>query len=55
MKSWLSRILIGVVLIGTMSFLTGCKTTENEDLSQRPWNAPMNWEHGLPSSMMERR
>jgi hypothetical protein len=55
MKLLLSRILAGVALIGMMGFLTGCKTTEEEDLSQRPWNAPMTWEHGLPSSMMERR
>jgi hypothetical protein len=44
-----------LLLIGlSMSFgLTGCAT--NDELSPRPWNAPKNWENGLPSQMMEGR
>jgi hypothetical protein len=24
-------------------------------MAERPWNAPKNWEHGLPPSIMEGR
>ena len=33
----------------------GCATTESENASARPWNAPKGWEHGLPSSLYEGR
>jgi hypothetical protein len=33
----------------------GCASTSDEELSQRPWNAPKSWETGLPSGMLEGR
>lgn len=30
---------------------TGCATSEPENISERPWNAPKSWEHGLPTGM----
>ena len=33
----------------------GCATTESENASARPWNAPKGWEHGLPSGLYEGR
>jgi hypothetical protein len=35
-------------------FTTGCAHTEPENMSERPWNAPKSWEHGLPTGMMPR-
>ena len=48
---WILRwSLLAVVLVG----MTGCKTTD-DDMVERPWNAPKNWENGLPAGMMEGR
>jgi hypothetical protein len=33
----------------------GCASTDSDNAAARPWNAPQNWEHGLPPSMMEGR
>lgn len=36
--------------------LSGCASTDDAaNLSERPWNAPRSWEHGLPSGMFEGR
>lgn len=35
--------------------LAGCASTEPDNLSQRPWNAPKSWETGLPTSILEGR
>jgi len=46
-------LLMMVVLSG---FAAGCATTRDPDnLSERPWNAPKNWENGLPTGMLEGR
>jgi hypothetical protein len=42
-------ILLAVVLC---SLAAGCATTEPENVSERPWNAPKSWENGLPGGMM---
>lgn len=52
----LSRLLVGLALGAVAAALSGCKTTEDDMSSnERPWNAPKNWESGLPSSMFEGR
>jgi hypothetical protein len=34
----------------------GCASgRSDENLSERPWNSPKDWENGLPSGMMEGR
>jgi hypothetical protein len=45
-----SLLFLAVIAIGS-----GCSTTESENTAQRPWNAPKDWEYGLPPSMMEGR
>jgi len=47
---WLAACLAGLTLL-----LCGCATTETENLSERPWNAPKQWEHGLPPGLFEGR
>jgi hypothetical protein len=49
------RILFGLLLVVIAGFVTGCATTDPENVSERPWNAPKTWEHGLPTSIMEGR
>ena len=47
---WLLLVL-SLAVVG----LSGCATTESENVSERPWNTPKSWENGLPSSMTEGR
>jgi len=35
--------------------LSGCATSDPDNLSQRPWNSPKSWETGLPTSILEGR
>jgi hypothetical protein len=51
------RRFLALVCLGLTAWgFAGCKTTDDaENLSERPWNAPKSWEHGLPSEMMEGR
>ena len=44
---WAFLLLLVVAALG----LNGCASTESENLSERPWNAPQGWETGLPSGM----
>ena len=46
-------LMLGVIAAGALS--SGCKTTESENLSERPWNAPRGWENGLPTGINEGR
>lgn len=49
---WWSAGLAVVLLF----LLSGCASTDDAaNLSERPWNAPRSWEHGLPSGMFEGR
>ncbi len=45
------RCLLLLLAVSASLGLTGCAT--NDELSSRPWNAPKDWENGLPSQMME--
>jgi len=50
----ISICLLFMFLAG--SVLTGCKTTEDSaNDTSRPWNAPRQWESGLPGFQNERR
>jgi hypothetical protein len=52
MPGWRSLILAVVVALGVV----GCASTNEEDsYSDRPWNSPKGWEHGLPSGFYEGR
>jgi len=49
------RPIFLLLLTMTVLALAGCSTTDSENLSERPWDSPKNWENDLPSSMMEGR
>lgn len=53
------RVKKGVILLLLYAAVVfagaGCATTESDNLSERPWNAPKNWENGLPTEMFEGR
>jgi ABC-type uncharacterized transport system auxiliary subunit len=50
------RILSLFLLAAAALNLAGCASTaDNENYSERPWNTPKSWEHGLPSAMTEGR
>jgi len=52
----LSRLLLLLGLLVTAVLgLSGCKSTESENLSSRPWNAPTTWQNGLPTGLNEGR
>lgn len=46
-------LIAGVALIALS--LGGCATTDQDAYSNRPWNSPTGWEHGLPPQMLEGR
>ena len=48
------KILLLTFVAGVALLSTGCATTEQENMSERPWNAPKSWEHGMPTGMMQR-
>ena len=48
-SSLLLLTFFALLLLGA----TGCATTEPENASVRPWNAPEGWENGIPSGMYE--
>ena len=41
---WFLLLLLGGMLVG----VSGCETYEPENNSVLPWNAPQDWEGGLP-------
>ena len=55
MKPWRSnRFLLALLALALVRFVAGCATND-ENLSERPWNAPKSWETGLPSGMTDER
>lgn len=51
MHRWLAALFLGLTL-GVVA--AGCATNE-ENLSERPWNTPKSWETGLPTGLTEER
>jgi len=52
----MQRLLGMLLLLVLGALLSGCASTDDvENRSERPWNAPRSWEHGLPSGMFEGR
>jgi hypothetical protein len=47
--------VIWMLLACALITLTGCASTEPDNMSERPWNSPKTWETGLPSGMTEGR
>jgi hypothetical protein len=46
-SSYLLLMMFALLLLGAV----GCASTEPDNASVRPWNAPMGWENGIPSGM----
>lgn len=46
------KALSTILLFAVLALAAGC-ASDPENISERPWNAPKNWEHGLPTGMME--
>ncbi|MEO7298987.1 MAG: hypothetical protein ABI042_10485 [Verrucomicrobiota bacterium] len=42
------------VVVSALAILTGCATTDPENVSSRPWNSPQGWT-ALPSGINEGR
>lgn len=54
MKSFLKHLsVVFWLLLAAAGW--GCATSGEENIADRPWNTPKNWEHGLPPGMMEGR
>ena len=51
-SQWFGLLLLSVA---AALVLGGCGSTEPDNASARPWNAPKTWETGLPSSAFEGR
>jgi len=48
-SSFLIVLLFALVVIGA----SGCASTEPDNASVRPWNAPQGWDSGIPSTMYQ--
>jgi hypothetical protein len=56
MKTRLGRLIGFCLLLLAGLFANGCKTTDSEDNeASRPWNAPRDWETGLPGFQQNER
>jgi hypothetical protein len=53
----ISDLFVLLLLAVAGLLLSGCATNSNdlEHVSERPWNQPIGWENGLPSTMSEGR
>jgi hypothetical protein len=51
------RFLFLLLCAAIVALATGCATTssDTDNKAERPWNAPMDWENGLPPEMMQGR
>jgi hypothetical protein len=50
-----SRAVLLLLFVFVAAVVTGCASTESENVSARPWNTPKGWETGFPTSIMEGR
>jgi len=48
-SSLLLCLLFALLVLGA----SGCASTEGDNASVRPWNAPIGWENGIPTGMYE--
>ena len=53
-RSRSNRWLVALLGVVIARWVAGCSTND-ERLSERPWNTPKSWETGLPTGMMEER
>lgn len=48
-SSSLLLLLFALLVLGA----SGCASKEPDNTSVRPWDAPMGWENGIPSTMYQ--
>lgn len=48
-SSSLLLLLFALLVLGA----SGCASKEPDNASVRPWDSPMGWENGIPSSMYD--
>lgn len=48
-SSFLLLALFALLILGA----SGCASTDTENASVRPWDAPTGWENGIPSGMYQ--
>ncbi len=51
LAAWIAVAVFAAVLLSS----AGCRTGDMQNASAQPWSSPRDWEHGLPSSIMEGR
>ena len=51
----MSTLRLILFVVATACIFAGCKTTEPENASERPWNVQQGWQHGLPSIINQGR
>lgn len=49
------RCLLAALALGSALLVSGCNTTEPDNMSSRPWNSPKGWESGVPGMIYDRR
>jgi hypothetical protein len=49
------NVFVFLLLAVVMLWAAGCASTEPDNASSRPWNAPKGWESGLPMGLSEGR
>jgi hypothetical protein len=50
-----SRWVLLLLLVLAAVAGNGCASTESENLSERPWNAPQDWETGMGGMLNQYR
>ncbi len=52
----MKRLLVHLPWLGLLLLaLSGCATTESENMSERPWSTPQNWETGFPGGLYDQQ
>jgi hypothetical protein len=48
-----AHLLLFLALFSLAMMISGCASTESDNTSVRPWNAPQGWENGLGGMGMD--
>jgi hypothetical protein len=51
MKFRAAHLLLLLVLAALAAVVSGCASTESDNMSVRPWNSPEGWEGGMLGEM----
>jgi hypothetical protein len=55
MRRRLQSLIAAGALAGLALIPVGCKSTDAENVSSRPWNSTEGWQSGFPSTLNEGR